>query len=134
MTDDRATRGTAPDAVSSDSFVTAEAMSVTSDDGTVIGVERFGTGPALVVVHGSTADRSRWAPVRDALGESYTVYAMDRRGRGSSLDEAADYALDREVEDVRAVLDLVGGPAYYLGHSYGALVGIQVLASGARVT
>ena len=112
-----------------------ELIEVASADGTVVGVERLGSGPALVVVHGGTADRSRWAAVRDALAESYTVYLVDRRGRGASLSEAAgDYALEREVEDIRAVLDLIGGAAYYLGHSYGALVGLGVLESDARVT
>lgn len=114
--------------------MTPELMYVTSADGTVLGVERFGSGPALVVVHGSTANRSRWAAVRDSLADSYTVYAVDRRGRGSSLEEAAGaYAIGREVEDIGAVLDLIGGAAYYLGHSYGALVGIGVLESGAPV-
>jgi pimeloyl-ACP methyl ester carboxylesterase len=110
-------------------------IEVLSADGTVLGVERFGSGPDLVVVHGSTADRSRWAAVRDVLAEYYTVYLVDRRGRGASLNEVAgDYALEREVEDIRAVLDLIGDDAYYLGHSYGALVGVGVLASNARVT
>ncbi|MGN6160829.1 MAG: alpha/beta fold hydrolase [Marmoricola sp.] len=109
-------------------------LEVTSADGTILGIERMGDGPALVAVHGTTADRSRWEPVHRALADAYTVYFLDRRGRGGSLNEAeGEYTLRREVEDVQAVLDFIGGPAYYLGHSYGALVGIEVLASGAPV-
>lgn len=103
-------------------------IEVTSADGTVIGAERIGSGPALIAVHGGTADRSRWAPVRDALAERFTCYLLDRRGRGASQREGTgDYSVDRESDDVLALLEHVGEPAYYLGHSYGAVVGISTL-------
>lgn len=103
---------------------------VASQDGTRIGYERTGTGSPLVLVHGGTADRTRWAPVLPALAEHFTVYAVDRRGRGSSGD-AGTYALEREFEDVAAVVDGIGGPVDLLGHSFG---GVCALGAAHRTT
>ena len=100
---------------------------VTSADGTEIAVERTGSGPPLVLVHGSgVSDHRRWeiAGVRPALAEHLTVYAMDRRGRGESGD-AEEYSLEREVEDVVAVVESVGEPVTLLGHSYGANLALE---------
>jgi len=99
---------------------------VKSADGTQIGYSRTGHGPPLVLVHGISADAARWAPVMRGLEESFTVYAMDRRGRGSSGDHAA-YAVEREFEDVAALVDAVGEPAYLFGHSYGGLCALHAL-------
>jgi pimeloyl-ACP methyl ester carboxylesterase len=93
---------------------------VKSTDGTSIGHTRSGHGPPLVLVHGISAERSRWAPVLVELETTYTVHAVDRRGRGLSGDHAS-YALEREFEDVAALLDAIGEPTYLLGHSYGGL-------------
>ena len=71
----------------------------TSSDGTTLGVWRSGTGPALVLVHGSTADHLRWARVTPAFSEHFSVYAMDRRGRGASGDSAT-YSIEQEGRDV----------------------------------
>ena len=73
-------------------------MKVVSEDGTPIAVWRSGEGPPLVLIHGAAADHNRWAPVLPALEERFTVFAVDRRGRGRSGD-APDYALEREYED-----------------------------------
>lgn len=89
-----------------------------SKDGTRIGWGRSGLGPPLLLVHGTTADRTRWQPVLPSLEEHSTVYAVDRRGRGASGD-AASYAIEREYEDVAAVVDAIGRPVNLLGHSYG---------------
>jgi len=97
---------------------------MTSADGTRIAVERTGSGPPLLLVHGSTADHTRWEPVRPAFAERFTVYAMDRRGRGESGDEPV-YTIEGEVEDVEAVLDEIGDPAHLLGHSFGAIVSLE---------
>ncbi len=95
----------------------------TSRDGTGIGFWRSGQGPPLIMVHGTTADHTRWRPLLPLLEPHVTVYAMDRRGRGASGD-ADDYALEREAEDVaavaEAVADATGGPVDVFGHSYGA--------------
>lgn len=109
----------------------AQVQTVTSADGTVVGFEVDGAGPPLVAVHGGTADRSRWAPVRDALAEHFTLHLVDRRGRGASTQEAADYALGREVEDTLAVCEAAGGDVRLLGHSYGGLIGLEALRRSA---
>lgn len=100
--------------------------SVVSTDGTAIGFESFGAGPPLVLVHGGTADRTRWAPVRERLAERYTVHTVDRRGRGLSTVEAEQYDLRREGEDIAAVVAAVGPDVYLFGHSYGALCSLEV--------
>ena len=94
----------------------------------MIGVEVDGAGTPLVCVHGSTADRSRWAPIRASLAETFELHLMDRRGRGASTQESsAPYALEREADDVIAVAEAAGGAVRLLGHSYGALISLEVL-------
>jgi len=97
---------------------------VTSRDGTVIGFDTAGEGPPMVLVHGGTADRTRWAPVVSRLAEHYTVHAMDRRGRGLSTD-GPDYDIAREGEDVVAVVTAAGRNVFLVGHSYGALCSLE---------
>lgn len=106
---------------------------VTSQDGTPIAYWRSGEGPPLVLVHGTSADHSRWAPVLPAFEQRYTVYAIDRRGRGGSGD-SDDYALEREFEDVAAVVDSLGEPVNLLGHSHGGLCALEaaLLSSNLR--
>jgi len=98
-----------------------------SKDGTPIACFKSGAGTPLVLVHGTTADHSRWAPVLAAFEKHFTVYACDRRGRGESGD-AAGYAMDREFEDIAAVIDGIGGPVDVLAHSYGALCSLEAAA------
>jgi pimeloyl-ACP methyl ester carboxylesterase len=97
---------------------------VTSKDGTRIGYTRSGSGPLLLLVHGTTADHHRWETVAPLLEPHYTLLAMDRRGRGMSGD-SPDYELQREAEDVAAVLDSLEQPAAVLGHSYGGLASLE---------
>ncbi|HLT48469.1 MAG TPA: alpha/beta hydrolase [Rubricoccaceae bacterium] len=106
---------------------------VTSKDGTVIGYWMSGPGPPLLLVHGTTADHRRWAAVSPRLERHFSVYAMDRRGRGGSTD-APDYDVMREAEDVAAVLDRIGEPAAVLAHSYGAVCALEgaLLADNVR--
>jgi pimeloyl-ACP methyl ester carboxylesterase len=94
---------------------------IQSKDGTLIACQRSGTGPPLVLVHGGTADHTRWAPILPALEEHFTVYAMDRRGRGSSGD-TEPYTIQREFEDIGALVDAVAGDGKVdvLAHSFGA--------------
>lgn len=113
------------------------ATRVTSRDGTGIGYWTSGTGRPLVLVHGGTADHGRWRPVLPLLEPHATVHAVDRRGRGASGD-ATEYALEREFEDVSAVVDSLaeatGEPVDLLGHSLGGLccLGAAPLTSGLR--
>ena len=98
---------------------------ITSEDGTRIALWRSGTGPPLLLVHGTTYDHTTaWRFVVPQLERRFTVYAMDRRGRGSSGDSAA-YELQREAEDVAAVVEAIGEPLILLGHSYGALCAVE---------
>src|SRR5690606_7278675 len=92
----------------------------TSPDGTSIGFQRSGRGTPLLLVHGTTADHSRWSAISPSFERHFTVYTMDRRGRGASGD-ASEYHLLREAEDIAAVIEAIGEPVHLLGHSYGAL-------------
>ncbi len=97
---------------------------VPSKDGVLIAYERGGEGSPLVLVHGTAADHSRWTPILSELERHFTVYAVDRRGRGQSGD-AKSYSIDREYEDVAAVVDSIPGPVNILGHSYGAICSLE---------
>jgi pimeloyl-ACP methyl ester carboxylesterase len=98
---------------------------ITSQDGTRIAFWRSGGGPPLLLVHGAIADHTTtWRLVLPELEQRFTVYAMDRRGRGGSGD-APDYDLQREAEDVAAVVDSIDEPVNLLGHSYGGLCAIE---------
>lgn len=112
----------------------AHMQTVVSQDGTRIALWRSGQGPPLLLIHGAVADHATtWRLVRPALERRFTVYAMDRRGRGGSGDDD-HYALDREAEDVASVIDAIGGPVDVLGHSYGALCALEasLLTRGVR--
>ena len=100
-------------------------QTVTSRDATPIAFWRSGEGPPLLLVHGATADHTTtWRFVQPELERRFTVYAMDRRGRGGSGDGHA-YELQREAEDVAAVVDSLGQPVSVLGHSYGGLCALE---------
>ncbi len=94
--------------------------SVRSQDGTTIGYLRTGAGPPLVMVHGSLAVAEAWSAVANLLADSFTCYLMDRRARGRSGD-APDYSIEREYQDVAAMLRAAGSKPHLIGHSYGAV-------------
>lgn len=95
-----------------------------SKDGTRIAFKESGVGHPLLLVHGTTADHTRWDKITPRLAERFTVYAMDRRGRGESGD-GPDYHILREAEDVAAVVEAIAEPTYLIGHSYGALCSLE---------
>jgi pimeloyl-ACP methyl ester carboxylesterase len=97
---------------------------IRSSDGTPIAYQRSGQGAPLVLVHGTTADHTRWAPVLPMFEQFFTVYAVDRRGRGGSGD-AQVYAVEREVEDIVAVVNSIAEPVFLLGHSFGAILCLE---------
>jgi pimeloyl-ACP methyl ester carboxylesterase len=97
---------------------------VESSDGTAIACHLAGDGPPLVLAHGTSADHTRWAPILPALGARFTTYAMDRRGRGASADSSR-YSIDRESDDLAAVIDAIGGHVDVVGHSYGAVCALE---------
>lgn len=106
-------------------------LRVRSPDGTEIASWQTGSGPPLVLVHGTPADHTRWRPLLPYLEPQFTVHAIDRRGRGASTD-SPDYALEREFEDVAAVVDAVaartGNPVSVYGHSHGGFVAFGAAA------
>jgi pimeloyl-ACP methyl ester carboxylesterase len=107
---------------------------VTSRDGTPIAYERSGEGPPLVLVHGTTSDHSTWELVLPELQKHFTVYAMDRRGRDESGDGGGSaYDIEREFEDVVAVIDSIDGTVSLLGHSYGAICAQEGALRSGRV-
>jgi pimeloyl-ACP methyl ester carboxylesterase len=107
-------------------------QTVLSSDGAAIGVWRSGTGPPLLLVHGTTADHTRWTQVLPAFERHFTVYALDRRGRGGSGD-AEVYSLEQEGRDVAAVAASIGEPVNLLGHSYGAICSLEAALHGAAL-
>lgn len=94
---------------------------VTSPDGVRIACEVSGEGPPAVFVHGAGSARWSFDAVRPLLEPSFTVIAVDRRGRGDSTDSDG-YEPEREYEDVAAVVRDAGEGAVLVGHSYGGLV------------
>lgn len=102
---------------------TATRFDVKSADGTSLAVWVEGKGPPLVMVHGSLQDRTASGALVDELRIGVTTFSMDRRGFGESGD-ARGYSIEREFEDVAAVVDAVadgtGGAVALWGHSYGA--------------
>jgi pimeloyl-ACP methyl ester carboxylesterase len=112
---------------------TAPTETATSADGTRIAFERAGSGPVLVLVDGALCSRE-FGPARElqaALRDDFTVVIYDRRGRGGSGD-TRPYAPERELEDLRAVIDAAGGAtgAFVFGQSSGAALAYRAAAAG----
>src|SRR5438552_8556454 len=97
---------------------------VISRDGTPIAFDQSGQGPALILVAGATATRLSEASLATVLAPHFTVFAYDRRGRGESGD-TAPYAVEREVEDLDALINEAGGSAFVFGHSSGAVLALE---------
>ncbi|MGA2538735.1 MAG: alpha/beta hydrolase [Terracidiphilus sp.] len=95
-----------------------------SADGTPIAYWREGSGPPLLLVHGGACDHLAWHFVVPLLAEKFTVYSYDRRGRGESGD-TDPYSVEREIEDVAAMLATIGAPAHLLGHSAGGILALE---------
>lgn len=107
--------------------------SVRSADGTEIAFDRLGDGPPVVLVCGGSVDRSDDAPLAEQLASRYTVFNFDRRGRGDSGD-TQPYAIEREVEDIRAVIDAAGGEANLWGSSSGAVLALIAAGHGVPIS
>ena len=100
-----------------------------SRDGSSIAFERLGDGPPVIVVGGATCDRAMTRPLAERLARHFTVINYDRRGRGDSGD-TAPYTVEREIEDIAAVIDETGGSAFVYGHSSGAGLILHAAARG----
>lgn len=107
---------------------------ITSRDGTKIAYDKVGQGQALILVGGAFSYRKFPGLVQLAhlLSDRFTVYNYDRRGRGDSGD-AQPYAIEREVEDLQALMDAAGGSAYVWGLSSGAVLALQAAAAGVNM-
>ncbi|MGW5007614.1 alpha/beta fold hydrolase [Streptomyces parvulus] len=103
-----------------------------SRDGTRIAYERTGRGPAVVLVSGAMSTGATTAPLAAELSDRFDVTVYDRRGRGGSGD-TAPYAVEREVEDLAALIEAVGGEASLYGMSSGGALALRAAASGLPV-
>ena len=106
---------------------------VASADGTTIAYDRHGDGPPLVTAAGAFCARLTTDPLARALAERLTVLNYDRRGRGDSGD-TAPYAVEREIDDLAALIGAAGGSAAVFGHSSGATLALKAAASGLPIT
>jgi pimeloyl-ACP methyl ester carboxylesterase len=99
---------------------------VTSKDGTTIAYDQTGNGPPLVLVDGALNSRAFGlnGPLAALLADRFTVFTYDRRGRGDSRD-TQPYAVQREIEDLEAVIDVGGESAYVYGVSSGAGLALE---------
>ncbi len=105
---------------------TVEANMVNSKDGTKIAYDKRGAGPALILVDGALCYRS-FGPMEhlaELLSSHFTVIAYDRRGRGESGD-TQPFSLEREIEDIEALIDEAGGTAYVFGTSSGGALALE---------
>jgi len=106
---------------------------VRSKDGTAIAFDRSGEGPPIILVVGAFNARATGAPLAAALQERFTVVNYDRRGRGDSGD-TLPYAVEREVEDLEALIEEAGGSASVFGYSSGAVLSLIAAARGLAIT
>src|SRR3954453_14241422 len=102
---------------------------VTSRDGTTIAFDRLGDGPPVILVCGAMCDRALMRPTAEELAKCFTVFNYDRRGRGGR-GGAAPYAVEREIEDIGALVAEAGGKASVYGHSSGAGLVLHAAAHG----
>ncbi len=112
----------------------ATAGRVRSADGSSIAFERTGTGPALILVDAAGGFRE-FGPMRSlaaVLAPAFTVVTYDRRGRGESTD-TPPYAVDREVDDLHALVDAAGGAAFVHGFSSGGVLALHAAARGLAI-
>jgi pimeloyl-ACP methyl ester carboxylesterase len=107
---------------------------VTSADGTTIAYDLFGSGPPVIMVAAAFNTRSgSTGPLAVALQDRFTVLNYDRRGRGDSGD-TAPYSVEREIEDLDALIAAAGGSAAVFGHSSGATLALRAAAQGLAIS
>jgi pimeloyl-ACP methyl ester carboxylesterase len=106
---------------------------VRSRDGTGIAFDRSGEGPPIILVLGAFNDRQTGAPLAKALEAHFTVYNYDRRGRGASED-TTPFAVEREIEDIDALIADPGGSAPVFGYSSGAILAMRAVERGLAIT
>jgi pimeloyl-ACP methyl ester carboxylesterase len=112
-------------------------FSAVSPDGSEIACEIIGSGPAILLIHGTADDRLGFDRIAPLLGDRFTLYMMDRRGRGLSTNDVAPYAIEREFEDINAlaakIADKQGAPNGVFAHSYGALCAMGAARTATQI-
>ncbi|GIF47899.1 alpha-beta hydrolase superfamily lysophospholipase [Asanoa ferruginea] len=106
---------------------------VTSKDGTSIAYDQVGEGPAVILIGGGPTTRVVNTAVADLLAPSFSVFNYDRRGHGDSGD-TAPYTVDREFEDLAALITAAGGSASVYGTSGGGIIALEAAARGLAIT
>jgi len=106
--------------------------SVASVDGTTIDYDIAGSGTVIVFVAGVFNLRDTFTPLAAELSSDHTVLTYDRRGRGESSD-TAPYSIEREVEDVQAIIEVASSSASVFGYSSGAILAVKAVADGVAV-
>jgi pimeloyl-ACP methyl ester carboxylesterase len=106
---------------------------VVSRDGTAIAYKQAGDGPPMVLLGGAFRDHTIFTPIVPQLVSHYTTYVYDRRGRGESSD-GPEWSIEREIEDLEAVIGVAGGEAVVFGGSGGAILALEAAAAGAPIT
>jgi pimeloyl-ACP methyl ester carboxylesterase len=106
---------------------------VASADSTTIAFDRLGEGETMILVPGAMVNRARSREICERFAENFEVLNYDRRGRGDSGD-ADTYAVEREIEDLAALIEAAGGSALVYAHSSGAALGLQAAAAGLPMT
>jgi len=109
-------------------------QTVQSRDGTSIAFDRLGQGPPIILVGGAFSYRAfpKLVQLAKLLAERFTVVNYDRRGRGDSTD-TSPYAVEREIEDLQALVDVVGGSASVWGWSSGGALALRAAGRGLRI-
>jgi pimeloyl-ACP methyl ester carboxylesterase len=97
---------------------------LTSKDATTITYDKHGSGPVLILILGALNKRGSGKKLTEALAGEFTVVSYDRRGRGDSGD-SLPYSVDKEVDDIEAIIDGLGGKAYLYGHSSGGILALS---------
>jgi len=115
-----------------DEQMTAAFETAISADETPIAFQRSGAGAPVVLIGGAFSNRAGARGLAEVLAPDFTAVRYDRRGRGDSGD-AHPYAVEREIEDLSAVIGAVGGSASVFGHSSGAILALEAAAAGAPI-
>ena len=103
---------------------------ITSTDGTELALQHLGSGPAVVLIHGSGGGLHSWRPVADLLADRYQLWIPARRGYHPSGAPGAEKSYAEEVADLTAVLNRIGEPVHLAGMSTGATIALHAAAAG----
>lgn len=115
---------------------TTQSRTTHSADGSILEFQKVGDGAVLIVIGGAFNDRQSAAPLVPLLAEHFTVVSYDRRGRGGSTDTSSrpPYLVEREVQDLQALIAGTGGSAMLYGHSSGGVLALEATMRGLPVT